>query len=94
MVYIASYTCLYKLHAAAVLCKACVESCCIPVEIHVCNEETGWKSIAAHLTIHLNGGPLLAAKTGPTGPILAAKSGPGGPLLGGTDFGVTVQLYP
>ena len=48
-----------------------------------CNESdaNGWKMIAARLAIHLNGGPLLAAKTGPPGPILAAKFGPGGPVL-------------
>ena len=62
---------------------------------------TGWKLIAAHLTIHLNGGSFLregntlAAKNGPTGPILAAKLGLEEPVLSkfmpksvwGTTFG-------
>ena len=64
---------------------------------HAWNEANGWKLITARLTVHLNGGPLLAAKTGPSGPILAAKLvrgsqvwqnfakiSLGGPFLGGS----------
>ena len=46
---------------------------------HAYNKANDWKLIAARLTIHLNGGPLLAAKIGPPGLILAAKFGLPGP---------------
>ena len=50
-------------------------------------DASSWKLIAAHLTIHLNGGPSLAIGTTfgcqnwSPGPILAAKFGLGGPVL-------------
>ena len=62
---------------------------------HAWNEANGWKLIAARLsnnpfewgTTFGNGGPLLAAKTGPPGPILAAKFGPGRPVSGEAEQG-------